>query len=107
MESGKIVSGGVSGTFGTARVEIRELAARECVVTHSAQIRMGTTGSLVLRLGGETLAVRASVVKSSLLAPSLEGMIYRTILHIDAGDGVRMRALIPSPPAPPEEALRA
>jgi hypothetical protein len=76
-------------------VEIRELAARECVVTHSAQIRVGTSGSLVLRVNGESVAVRASVVKSSLLAPSLEGMIYRSVLRVDAGDDIRMRRLIP------------
>jgi hypothetical protein len=105
MESGKIVNSGISGSFGTARVEIRELTSRECVVTHSAQIRVGTTGSLILRLGGENLAVRASVMKSSLLAPSLEGMVYRTILRIDAGDGVRMRSLIPSLSASQEESL--
>ncbi|MFA6956355.1 MAG: hypothetical protein WC538_10825 [Thermoanaerobaculia bacterium] len=96
MDSISIANGRISGSFGTARVEIRELAARECVVTHSAQIRVGTSGSLVLRVDGDSIAVRASVVKSSLLAPSLEGMIYRSVLRVDAGDDIRMRRLIPS-----------
>lgn len=85
----------ISASFGAARVEIRELSLRECVVTHSTQIRVGTTGSLVLRLGGKLMAVRASVVRSSLLAPSLEGMIYRSVLHVDAGDSARMREYLP------------
>jgi hypothetical protein len=88
-------NGKVTAAFGTARVEIRELATRECVVTHSTQIRVGTTGSLVLRHDGELVSVRASVVRSSLLAPSLEGMVYRSILRIDAGDGPRIEHLIP------------
>ncbi|MGK2860022.1 MAG: hypothetical protein ACSLFQ_22730 [Thermoanaerobaculia bacterium] len=85
----------ITAAFGTARVEIRELATRECIVTHSAQIRVGTTGSLVLRNGGELVSVRASVVRSSLLAPSLEGMVYRSVLRIDAGDGLRISGMIP------------
>jgi len=95
MDQNNSANGMISGSFGTARVEIREFAARECVVTHSAQIRVGTSGSLVLRLDGDSIAVRASVVKSSLLAPSLEGMIYRSVLRIDAGDDIRIRQLIP------------
>jgi len=89
-------NGRISGSFGTARVEVREFAARECVVTHTAQIRVGTSGSLVLRIDdGESIAVRAAVVRSSLLAPSLEGMIYRSVLRVDAGDDIRIRRLIP------------
>lgn len=95
MDPISIVNGRISGSFGTARVEIREIAARECIVTHSAQIRVGTSGSLVLRLDGDSVAVRASVIKSSLLAPSLEGMIYRSVLRVDAGDDIRMRRFIP------------
>jgi hypothetical protein len=95
MDSIKFADGRITGSFGTTRVEIREIAARECVVTHSAQIRVGTTGSLVLRLDDETLAMRASVVRSSLLAPSLEGMIYRSTLRIDAADDIRIRQLFP------------
>ena len=87
----------ITAAFGAARVEIRELATRECVVTHSTQIRVGTTGSLVLHSGADHLAVRASVVRSSLLAPSLEGMVYRSVLRIDAGDGLRIRQIIPPP----------
>lgn len=100
MKSDGQSNGKITAAFGTARVEIRELTPRECVVTHSAQIRVGTTGSLVLRNGSELLSVRASVLRSSLLAPSLEGMVYRSILRIDAGDGLRIRQILP--PAPGE-----
>ena len=95
MQSEEHTNGKITAAFGTARVEIRELAARECIVTHSAQIRVGTSGSLVLRNGTELVSVRAAVVRSSLLAPSLEGMVYRSVLRIDAGDGLRIRQLIP------------
>lgn len=91
----KITNGAISGSFGTARVEIRECAVREYAVTHSVQIRVGTTGSLVLHIDGSVVAVRASVIKSSLLAPSLEGMIYRSILRLDAADDIRVRQLLP------------
>lgn len=102
MQSDGQSNGKITAAFGTARVEIRELSQRECIVTHSAQIRVGTTGSLVLRNGVDLVSVRASVLRSSLLAPSLDGMVYRSTLRIDAGDGLRIRQIIP-PPA--DEAL--
>lgn len=97
MKSDGQHNGKITAAFGTARVEIRELTTRECIVTHSAQIRVGTTGSLVLRNGSEILSVRASVLRSSLLAPSLEGMVYRSTLRIEASDGLRLRQIIPPP----------
>ena len=80
-----------------ARTGLINVSDSGVLIETNCQLFPGRTTDVFVKLGGERLALRASVVRSSLHSLTAEGLVYRSALHFERIIGLaeRLTPLIP------------